>query len=195
MTPDQYILKLTYAMDRLFWPIWVVVVVVLVYVAAKTQRNWLSRAPFYWPRVDAVPVLIFLVPYVLFLLWGVAFAYHDNEYFVETAAGHSWPLMIWPEAGRYFPLQMREFNLLRRISPTALFYHSMVAVQLALFCWVLLIALAARIAVGTIKRRLSNSATTLPYFRACRATPRAAFTRTIPHASRQTGRSARLSPA
>jgi len=42
------------------------------------------------------------------MIWGVAFAYHDNEYFVETAAGRSLPLMIWPDIGRYFPLQLRE---------------------------------------------------------------------------------------
>jgi hypothetical protein len=73
---------------------------------------------------------------------GRAFAYHDNEYFVETAAGRSLPLMIWPDIRRYFPLQLREFNLLRRISPTALFYQSVLAVQLVVFCWLLLIALA-----------------------------------------------------
>ena len=134
MLLDQSLLQLSYAMDRLFWPVWVSMVVALVCVAVRTQRDWSSREPFDWPRLDAVVVLLFLVPYVLFMLWGVAFAYHDNEYFVDTAAGRSWPLMIWPDVGRYFPLQMREFNLLRHISPTPLFYQSIVAVQLMLLC-------------------------------------------------------------
>jgi hypothetical protein len=142
MTLDQWLLMLAYKLDWLFLPIWVAVVVALVYVALRTQRDWRSKAPFVWPRVDAVLVLIFLVPYVLFMVWGVAFAYHDNDFFLETAAGRSIPLHIWPELGRYFPLQMKEFNLLRRISSTALFYQSVVAVQLVLFCGLLLIALA-----------------------------------------------------
>jgi hypothetical protein len=142
MTLNQLLLATAYKLDWLFWPVWGAVVVALVYVAVRTQPCWRSRAPFVWPRVDAVLVLIFLVPYVLFMVWGVAFAYHDNDFFLETAAGRSQPLHIWPEIGRYFPLQMKEFNLLRRISPTALFYQSMVAVQLVLFCGLLLIALA-----------------------------------------------------
>jgi hypothetical protein len=142
MTLQQLLLAPAYQLDRLFWPIWVAVVVALVYVAVRTQHDWRSRAPFVWPRLDAVLVLIFLVPYVLFMVWGVAFAYHDNDFFLETAAGRSSPLHIWPEIGRYFPLQMKEFNLLRHISPTALFYQSVVAVQVVLFCALLLIALA-----------------------------------------------------
>ena len=38
---------------------------------------------------DAALVSIFLVPYGLFMLWGVAFAYHDNDFFLETAMGRS----------------------------------------------------------------------------------------------------------
>src|SRR5882672_5349292 len=119
MLSAQSLSKLSYAMDRLFWPVWMSMFVVLICVALRTQRDWFSREQIYWPRSDAVVVALFLVPYVLFMLWGVAFAYHDNEYFIDTATGRSWPLIIWPDVGRYFPLQMREFNLLRRISPNA----------------------------------------------------------------------------
>jgi hypothetical protein len=102
MTLDQLLLATAYKLDRLFWPVWVAVVVALVYVAVRTQRHWRGRAPFVWPRVDAVLVLIFLVPYVLFMVWGVAFAYHDNDFFLETAAGRSLPLQIWPGSAAIF---------------------------------------------------------------------------------------------
>ena len=139
---DQLLAKLSYATIPLFWPLWLAVVLALIYIAMLTQSNWRSRKPLIWPRLDAAVVSIFLVPYGLFMLWGVAFAYHDNDFFLETAAGRSLPPMIWPNVGRFFPLQMQEFNFLRHISTTALFYQLIVLAQLGLFCWLILISLA-----------------------------------------------------
>jgi len=137
------LLKLSYATIPLFWPIWILAAAVIGYVACRSHNTWTAGDSFEKAGVGATAIAVFLIPYVAFLLWSIDFAYHDDDSFIEfTVSGLKWPLAIWPYLGRYFPLQLQEFNLLALVSPTPGVYYAFVVAQLIVFCWLLLQALA-----------------------------------------------------
>ena len=140
MIPPDLTFKLAYGMIPLFWPMWLAVAAAAVWVACHAPLPWRSGEPIRWRPALAVAALF--IPYALFLIWGSEFAYHDNEVLTEySAAGKFWPVAIWPHEGRYFPLFGQEFNVIGLFAPNAVVYHSLVALQLLGFCWLVAIAM------------------------------------------------------
>ncbi len=143
MTLGEISLKLAYATIPLFWPVWLFTLAAALYIGFSSSDNWRSREPFTMLNAGSYAIAGFVLPYVAFLLWGVDFAYYDNDVLLEyTVSGKLSPLGIWPYQGRFFPLFAQEFNALALIAPTPVCYHAFAALQLVAFCWLLNVALS-----------------------------------------------------
>jgi hypothetical protein len=123
----------------------------LGHIAAQTRQKK-TRGPFNlilsW-RQAGTPVAaaaaltlltVFLASYIAMTLAWEDFAYYDHSIFtLFTLKGHSLPLEMLPETGRFDPLGLQEFNLIRPFTNTIAGYHVLPIAQLLIFCWILLI--------------------------------------------------------
>jgi hypothetical protein len=155
----------------LFWPIWssiaVAAIIFLVLALRKsvplaaqksrevqinltqTRRSMLSVG-----AAAALLLLGLVVAYhiVLMFVWE-DFAYYDNSQFtLVTLRGENFVPPIWRESGRFFPLYLQEFNLIRHFAHTVAGYHALPIVQLLILCYMLLrlddeLGIAARAAL------------------------------------------------
>jgi hypothetical protein len=94
------------------------------------------------PRTVAALALVaaFLASYIAMILVWEDFAYYDDSMLtLSTLNGHNFIPAIWPEGGRFFPLGLQEFNLIRHFTNTAAGYHVLTIAQLLVFCWILLV--------------------------------------------------------
>src|SRR5690349_11050422 len=102
-----------------------------------------------WRRVKApgdVAALTLLAVFVAFyvvmtLIWE-DFAYYDNSQLTQsTLKGHNWAMSINidPGSGRFWPLGLQEFNLIRHFTDTITGYHVLPIAQLLIFSWILFI--------------------------------------------------------
>ena len=96
------------------------------------------------PRdVAALTLLaVFLASYIAMTLAWEDFDYYDNSYFTQsTLIGHSLPISINidPGSGRFWPLGLQQFNLIRPFTDTIIGYHVLPIIQLLIFSWILLI--------------------------------------------------------
>jgi hypothetical protein len=83
---------------------------------------------------------VFIALYVATILIWEDFAYYDDSMLtLSTLKGHNFTPAIWPESGRFFPLALQEFNLIRHFTHTAAGYHVITVAQLLVFCGILLI--------------------------------------------------------
>jgi hypothetical protein len=83
----------------------------------------------------------FLAAYISMLLIWEDFAYYDNSYFTTlTLKGHNLQpaTNIDPVHGRFWPLGLQEFNLIRRFTDTAAGYHVFPIAQLLILSTILL---------------------------------------------------------
>jgi hypothetical protein len=135
MTLQGAILKLSYATIPLFWPVWICTAVAALYLAISSRPTWRSGQPSHWINPASIGIFALLLPFIYLLLWGIDFAYHDNDIVLDyTAVGRFWPVAIWPHEGRYFPLFAQEFNALSLFGPTPIVYYTFVVAQLVVFC-------------------------------------------------------------
>ena len=90
--------------------------------------------------VALVLLAVFLASYIVLILTWEDFAYYDNSFFnISTLKGHNLQPEIWPEGGRFCPLGLQEFNLIRHFTDTITGYHIIPIAQLLIFSWILLI--------------------------------------------------------
>lgn len=83
---------------------------------------------------------VFLASYMAMTLAWEDFAYYDDSIFtLLTLKGHNLPLEMLPETGRFDPLGLQEFNLIRHFTDTIAGYHVLPIAQLLIFSWILLI--------------------------------------------------------
>lgn len=155
-----------------FWPSWLVLT-----AAAVSGSTWIIGRPAspgeqrrderhlipVWPRV-ATPagivalgiLVVFIVSYIAIILVWEDFAYMDNSIFtLVTLKGHDIPLFIEPEVGRFFPLGLQEFNLIRHFTESAIGYHVLPIAELLIFVSILLVlndelGIAARVALAIL---------------------------------------------
>ena len=101
-----------------------------------TRRLVLSRT-----SLAVVGLLVaFLVCYVGAMLKWEDFTYYDNDQFtLYTLRGHNFGPPIWPGIGRFFPLGLQEFNLIRHFTATAAGYQALPIFQLLILSCILLI--------------------------------------------------------
>jgi len=146
--------RVAYAWPSHFWPIWLLgLALVLAFphwmfgrgIGERQSLNATDRRASEavtpsWFMV--VCFAIFLIGYLCFMFWGEDFAYKDGHSFTEfSAIGKPRPPAIWPDSGRFWPLGYQEYNLIARLSPTAVAYLAFGAIQLLVALWLLYLAL------------------------------------------------------
>src|SRR5215471_12176831 len=83
---------------------------------------------------------VFLASYIAITLAWEDFAYYDNSLFhLYALKGHDLSPPISRGIGRFYPLLLQEFNLIRHFTDTATGYHVLPIAQLLIFACILLI--------------------------------------------------------
>src|SRR6516162_3384847 len=142
----------------LFWPTWLTITAaatICVAVAVRQRaaegsrksQKCLIEPMLTWRQVrtpSAVATLtllaVFLVSYIALILVWEDFAYYDDSIFtLHTLQGHDYPPPIWRGEGRFFPLSVQEFNLIRHFTDTVIGYYFLPIIQLLIFSFILLI--------------------------------------------------------
>jgi hypothetical protein len=120
-------------------------------VAPASQKTTKSVADLFlmWRRLRAPNIItaltllgVFLGCYIALILIFEDFAYWDDSIFTQGTLKDSNISMSWfldPKNGRFWPLGLQEFNLIRRFTNTNSGYHSLPIAQLLLLCAILLI--------------------------------------------------------
>jgi hypothetical protein len=170
----QFLRNLHDALVAEFWPIWVALTVAVALCTAWTvaradaargrgRRETPKDLAATWrgaakpAGIAALAVLaVFLASYVALNLAWENFADYDNSFLtLGTLQGHDIAPPIWPQQGRFWPLGLQEFNLIRHFTDTASGYHVLPIVQLLIFVYILIIldkelAIAARVALAIL---------------------------------------------
>lgn len=126
-----------------FWPIWTAITAlgVILVLCGIPRRRELSRdlsrpQPNGWSlsgKIAFVAFAAFLTCYCVGILYADDFTYYDNSLFtLGTLAGHNMPVFIWPDEGRFFPLFLQEYSLLRHFVSSPFGYHAVRIAQLVL---------------------------------------------------------------
>jgi hypothetical protein len=155
-----------------FWPIWITITGmaavgaawVVGYAPTPTVRTE-QKTPFTgvrpraWSLSAIVPLLLLsllLAGYVAQSFEWANFADGDNHFFtLGTLKGQDLGLRIWPAQGRFFPLGLQEFNLIRHFTGSVAGYYALPLAQLLIVCCLLLflddeLSLTARAAFAAI---------------------------------------------
>jgi hypothetical protein len=83
---------------------------------------------------------LFVVGYIVLIFAGEDFAYYDNSQFtLYSLKGINFPFSIWVDSGRFCPLALQEFNVIRHFSTTIAAYHAFSVLQLLIVCAILLL--------------------------------------------------------
>ena len=83
---------------------------------------------------------LILAGYIALIFTWEDFAYYDNSQLtLYTLKGHSFPPPVWIDSGRFFPLDMQEFNLVRHLAHSVAGYDVLPALQLLVICAIFLI--------------------------------------------------------
>jgi len=137
-----------------FYIIWITITVaVLIYVAwvvGHTATPLIKNAPVahirpqrsVWRGPPAAPALLalFLACYIALMLTWENFAYYDYSMFTGgTLMGHDLPPPIVRESGRFLPLGLQEFNLIRHFTDTIIGYYILPIAELLIFSYILII--------------------------------------------------------
>jgi hypothetical protein len=101
-----------------------------------------ARSTFQFPHSAEAPkqkeqrwivwlFVIFSAGFILILMYGEDFAYWDDEMFTKFAIrGTNFGPPIYPDAGRFWPLGMQEFNVLKYISPSHFAFRTFAMAEL-----------------------------------------------------------------
>ena len=135
-----------------FWPIWILITAAAAIGAAvlikldtvarsQTEKDTYEQSRSHVARIGASGAVttftlltVFLVCYIAMNLVWENFADHDNSIFtLYTLQGHDYPAPIWRREGRFFPLGVQEFNLVRHFTHTPIGYRILPVIQLLIF--------------------------------------------------------------
>lgn len=141
-----------------FWQIWITItaaaaICVAVAVrpgATEGSQNATERRidPILKWRQDGRPravaaltlLAVFLVCYIAMTLVWEDFAYYDDSQLTSSVLqGRDFATSILRASGRFVPLGLQEFNLIRHFTDTAIGYHVLPIVQLLVFSCILLV--------------------------------------------------------
>jgi hypothetical protein len=107
--------------------------------------------------VTAVTSLtVFIGFYIAMTLAWEDFAYYENSFFIlGPLKGHNIGLPIYREEGRFFPLGLQEFNIIRHFTDTITGYYLLPIIQLLIAVCILLtlddaLSIAARVALAIL---------------------------------------------
>jgi hypothetical protein len=86
----------------------------------------------------AILLAVFVCCFLYLIFYREDFACFDCDQLMDySLVGRRFRMPMWPEAGRFFPLGLQEFNVLGHVSRTPAAYHSIAAVQLVLLAGIL----------------------------------------------------------
>lgn len=89
-------------------------------------------------KVIEIIFCVFLSLYALIIVVGANFSVIDDHILLSTLlSGGKWRLFVFPELGRFFPLNGYEYNILSNISVSPLLFYSYNAVQFLIFCFLM----------------------------------------------------------
>jgi len=95
--------------------------------------------------------VLFVLLYVACLLYHAAFGMVDDHYFLRTACiGKRLPFVIYPEIGRFFPLDGQELSILGKFTAKPFWYYFFNAVEMLIAAWLMI-----RIAGNSLRSRMS----------------------------------------
>lgn len=122
-------------------PILLLIPVLMVGIPAVLSRKWFQASPRAM-HAPAMPWLAwgalaaFLVVYCTVILHGADFALSDHDQFTQySLVGRDRPLHVWPKVGRFVPLALQEFNLLRFATTSMAGYLGACVAQLLVIAW------------------------------------------------------------
>jgi hypothetical protein len=146
------ILKALWAVHpQRFWLIWITTTAAaVIYVmsvvgqvaTSRSQKPILTRRQVGTPSAVVALMLLamFLTSYIAMTLVWEDFVHYDNDLLIlSVLKGSNIPPPIWRDNGRFFPLGMQEFNLIRHFTNTPIGYHLLPIVQVLIFFCMLLV--------------------------------------------------------
>ena len=152
---------------ELFWPIWCTLTAAAIICTAWMLRLWpvqgLYKPEQYKPeeshrpqfRLDRTSIIcivmlgVFLGAYSAMILVGEDFAMYDNSQFTSfSLRGVNFPVQIWPQGGRFFPLGLQEFNLIGHFTRTIYGYHALPIAELVILALIFL-SLDEQVSIAT----------------------------------------------
>jgi hypothetical protein len=132
---------LRYAGRANFLWIWLIVLAMAVIyglMIAKEEKKCFAPIGARHPLRRSSPIDIIsmvclfgiLALYAAVLIYHEEFVYYDNNVLTDfSLRGINMPLSIWPADGRFMPLYLQEFNLLRYLTTSPVGYHSFAIIQ------------------------------------------------------------------
>ena len=127
--------RASYGTIRLFWPMFLATALACVAWSVRSVRRWSSGRPLVKVGTSTAVLIAVAAPLLTFVLAGADFAYHDDDVLLPHSVAHRFfPIAIWPQQGRYFPLFSQEFNAISLISTAPLAYYGFIALQLIVLC-------------------------------------------------------------
>jgi len=92
--------------------------------------------------ISAIALLLFVAFYVVLIFYKEDFAAYDDDQLTDfSLRGTNFGPPIWPSVGRFLPLALQEFNLLRFITKSTAGYHSFAVAQLIILLLALVVVL------------------------------------------------------
>jgi hypothetical protein len=139
--------------QTLFWPVWFILTGAAALFTARfcrqsahrpvRERKTSNRAPWHSSRriiLALTTLVVFLVAYGAVVLAWEDFAWYDDSFFTTVALrGLNFSIPVWPESGRFFPLGLQEFNVIRHLTQTAWGYHLFAILELLILAVLLLL--------------------------------------------------------
>ena len=141
-----------------FWPIWITMTVAAIAVTwtvaragtpilrnGKTAFENGTPTPRYTHSRYAITglvlafLVVFLAGYIAVSVLAENFPFYDDfQLTLYSLRGLSFPPPIWRDLGRFFPLGLQEFNLLKHFTRTIVGFHGLLIAQLLILSCVLL---------------------------------------------------------
>ena len=125
--------------ERSFWPVWITLTILALTSTAlllrRQQHSAVSHAltdappPQLLDRKQAtlLPVVLLAVFFCGCIAVAVAgedfTAYDNSQLTLYSLRGNDFPPPIWPSSGRFFPLGLQAYNLVGRMTRSAVGYH------------------------------------------------------------------------
>jgi hypothetical protein len=118
-----------------------------IFSSISPKKVPVGRKRFPWrptltDGITAIAFALFVMLYVMAIFYKEDFAYYDNDQLTDySVQGTSFPPPIWPNAGRFFPLGLQEFNVLSIFTKSPAGFHSFAVAQLMILILALLAVL------------------------------------------------------
>jgi hypothetical protein len=165
----RYAHDLAFVLRTSFWPVWCILTTAAAFCTAwlfrqaggrgGRERRTPDSARFNRSRRTTLVLTglaVLLAGYTAMLLVWEDFTWYDDSIFTTlTLRGTDFPVPFWPESGRFYPLGLQEFNVIRHFAKTVAGYHAFPVLELLVLAFLLLLlddelSLGARVALAIL---------------------------------------------